>query len=78
MYEEFTILGDVIYVEEDNKKRKSSEVKEFVPNKKLKSSEVKEFVPNKKLKLDQPIMASNRLEVFVLGFYMVSMTHLAL
>jgi hypothetical protein len=71
MYEEFTILGDVIYEGED--------ISYLIEdNKKRKSSEVKEFVPNKKVKLDQPIMTSNRLEVFVLGFYMVSMIHLAL
>lgn len=69
MYGEFTIIGDVIYEGEDvlYKKRKNDDNVEFVSNKKHKCEE------NVSVNLER----YNYLEVFVLGYYIVSMIHLA-
>ena len=75
MYGEFTIIGDVIYEGEDvddllyisDKKRKNEENVEFVSNKKHKLGENVSIVVEK----------YNYLGEFILGYYIVSMIHLA-
>lgn len=69
MYGEFTIIGDVIYEGEDvlYKKRKSEENVEFVSNKKHKCEE------NVSVDLEK----YNYVGEFILGYYIVSMIHLA-